>query len=263
MARGSKLTGSLLAFARKQRLEPVLTDLNCVVVEMTDLLRRSIGPSVEVRHALAPALWPTLIDTSQIATALLNIAINARDAMPFGGVLVIETANIRAGDDEMPKEVVDNDCVFVSMTDTGAGMSPDVIERAFEPFFTTKGVGKGTGLGLSMVFGFVQQSGGAVRLRSRVGEGTTVEVYLPRARGGISESPAEDTMPAARGRAARSTRHTAMAATDARRSFARYQDQFAELDPRVRLWVDRAATAGEALRQTPSRPRYDLLRSTP
>jgi signal transduction histidine kinase len=182
MSRGAKLTGSLLAFARKQRLEPVLADLNCVVAEMTDLLRHSIGATVEVRHALAPALWPTMIDNSQIVTALLNIAINARDAMPSGGVLLVETANIPAGEDDMPEEVVDNDCVYVSMTDTGAGMSPEVIERAFEPFFTTKGVGKGTGLGLSTVFGFVRQSDGAVRIRSRVGEGTTVEIYLPRAK---------------------------------------------------------------------------------
>jgi len=156
---------------------------------MTDLLRRS--PTVEIRHALARELWPTLIDASQISTALLNIAINGRDARPLGGVFVIETTNVRVGDDEMPEEVVDKDCVLVSMTDTGTGMSPEVIERAFEPFFTTKGVGKGTGLGL-----FVRQSSAAIRIRSRVGEGTTVEVYLPRAEG-VSESPTEDAVPAA------------------------------------------------------------------
>jgi len=183
MSRGAKLTESLLAFARKQRLEPVLADLNCIVTEMTDLLRRSIGPTVEVRHALAAGLWPTLIDTTQMATALLNIAINARDAMPRGGKLVIETANIHAGDSDLPEEVLDQDCVLLSMTDTGTGMSPEVIERAFEPFFTTKEVGKGTGLGLSTVFGVMRQSGGGVRIRSRVGEGTTVQIYLPRAKG--------------------------------------------------------------------------------
>jgi signal transduction histidine kinase len=199
MSRGAKLTRALLAFARKQRLEPVLADLNSVVAEMTDLLRHSLGATVEVRRALAPALWPTLIDTNQIATALLNIAINARDAMPRGGVVVIETANIPAGEDDMPEEVADNDCVYVSMTDTGTGMSPEVIEHAFEPFFTTKGVGKGTGLGLSTVFGFVRQSGGAVRIRSRVGEGTTVEIYLPRAK---VASPTEEAIRSAAGRAA-------------------------------------------------------------
>ena len=181
MSRGAKLTESLLAFARKQRLEPVLADLNSIVVEVTDLLRRLIGATVEVRHALAGPLWPTLIDASQIEAALLNIAINARDAMPSGGVLRIATANIHAGNDDLPQEVVGHDCVLVSMTDTGTGMSAEVIEHAFEPFFTTKETGKGTGLGLSTVFGVVRQSSGAVRIRSRLGEGTTVQIYLPRA----------------------------------------------------------------------------------
>jgi CheY-like chemotaxis protein len=121
-----------------------------------------------------------LVDVSQIETALLNVALNARDAMPGGGVLVIETANIRARSKELPAEVVGQDCVLVSLRDTGTGMSPEVIERAFEPFFTTKEMGKGTGLGLSMVFGVVRQSGGAVRIRSRLREGTTVQIYLPR-----------------------------------------------------------------------------------
>jgi CheY-like chemotaxis protein len=178
MSRGAKLTGSLLAFARKQRLEPVLADLNGVIVEMTEMLRRSIGPSIEVRHTLAADLWPVLIDIGQIETALLNIAINACDAMPEGGTLLIKTANIS---DEAPEEVAGRDCVLVSMRDTGIGMSRDVAERAFEPFFTTKEVGKGTGLGLSMVFGVVRQTGGTVRLRSRVGSGSTVLIYLPRA----------------------------------------------------------------------------------
>ncbi len=179
-SRGAKLTESLLAFARKQRLDPVPADLNSVVVEISEMLRRSIGASVEVEHVLASDLWPVLVDVSQIETALLNVALNARDAMPGGGVLVIETANIRARDNELPAEVVGQDCVLVSLRDTGIGMSPEVIERAFEPFFTTKEIGKGTGLGLSMVFGVVRQSGGAVRIRSRLREGTTVQIYLPR-----------------------------------------------------------------------------------
>jgi CheY-like chemotaxis protein len=144
------------------------------------MLRRSIGASVEFKHVLASNLWPVLVDVTQIETALLNIALNARDAMPGGGALVIETANIRARDKELPAEVVGHDCVLVSLRDTGTGMSPEVIERAFEPFFTTKEIGKGTGLGLSMVFGVVRQSGGAVRIRSRLREGTTVQIYLPR-----------------------------------------------------------------------------------
>jgi len=179
-SRGAKLTETLLAFARKQRLDPVATDLNSVVVEISEMLRRSIGASVEIKDVLARNLWPVLVDVSQIETALLNVALNARDAMPGGGVLVIETANIRARDNELPAEVVGQDCVLVSLRDTGAGMSPEVIARAFEPFFTTKEIGKGTGLGLSMVFGVVRQSGGAVRIRSRLREGTTVQIYLPR-----------------------------------------------------------------------------------
>ena len=179
-SRGAKLTETLLAFARKQRLDPVPTDLNSVVVEISEMLRRSIGASVEVTNVLASDLWPVLVDVSQIETALLNVALNARDAMPGGGVLVIETANIRARSKELPAEVVGQDCVLVSLRDTGAGMSPEVIARAFEPFFTTKEIGKGTGLGLSMVFGVVRQSEGAVRIRSRLREGTTVQIYLPR-----------------------------------------------------------------------------------
>jgi signal transduction histidine kinase len=178
ISRGATLTTSLLAFARKQRLEPVLANLNSVILEMEEMLRRSLGPSVEIRHALASELWPVEIDVGQIETALLNIAINARDAMPGGGILLFETANVS---ECMPEEVAGRDCALVSVHDTGTGMSPDVVERAFEPFFTTKEVGKGTGLGLSMVFGVVHQSGGAVRLRSELGRGTTVLIYLPRA----------------------------------------------------------------------------------
>src|SRR5215831_3624534 len=179
-SRGASLTESLLAFARKQRLDPVPANLNSIVVEISEMLPRSIGASVEVTNVLAKDLWPVLVDVSQIETALLNVALNARDAMPGGGDLVIETANIPAKDKELPAEVVGQDCVLVSLRDTGTGMSPEVIERAFEPFFTTKEIGKGTGLGLSMVFGVVRQSGGAVRVRSRLREGTTVQIYLPR-----------------------------------------------------------------------------------
>jgi signal transduction histidine kinase/CheY-like chemotaxis protein len=196
-SRGAKLTESLLAFARKQRLDPVPADLNTVVVEISEMLRRSIGVSVEVKNVLASDLWPVLIDMSQIETALLNVALNARDAMPGGGVLVIETANIRARDNELPVEVVGQDCVLVSLCDNGTGMSPEVIERAFEPFFTTKEIGKGTGLGLSMVFGVVRQSGGAVRIRSRLREGTTVQIYLPRTIEAKARRPRQGVKPQA------------------------------------------------------------------
>jgi signal transduction histidine kinase/ActR/RegA family two-component response regulator len=180
-SQGAKLTESLLAFARRQRLNPIPADLNSIILEMTEMLSRSIGPTVEIRHALASDLWPVLIDTGQIETALLNVALNARDAMPGGGMVLIETANIRATSEELPEEVAGQDCVVVSVRDTGTGMSAEVLERAFEPFFTTKEVGKGTGLGLSMVFGVIRQSGGTVRIRSRLREGTTVQIYLPRA----------------------------------------------------------------------------------
>jgi signal transduction histidine kinase len=156
-SQGAKLTESLLAFARKQRLTPISADLNSIIVEMSEILRRSIGPTVEIRHALAADLWPVLIDTGQIETALLNVALNARDAMPDGGMVLIETANIRGMRQELPEEVAGRDCVLVSVRDTGTGMSPEVLERAFEPFFTTKEIGKGTGLGLSTVFGIVRQ----------------------------------------------------------------------------------------------------------
>jgi signal transduction histidine kinase len=180
MWRGATLTRALLAFARKQRLKPVLADLNSVILEMSEMLRRTLGPSIEIRHDLAAGLWPILIDIGQIETALLNVAINARDAMPGGGTLSIKTANVGNG---LPEEVAARDCVLVSVGDTGTGMSPEVMKRAFDPFFTTKEFGKGTGLGLSMVFGVVHQSGGTVCLRSQAGNGTTVLIYLPRATG--------------------------------------------------------------------------------
>ena len=180
-ARGAKLTQSLLAFARKQHLELAAADLNSIIAEMGEMLRSSIGASVDVQQSLAGELWPVMIDVNQIESALLNIAINARDAMPQGGTLVIETANISAGSADLPEEMAGRDCVLVSVRDTGTGMSPEVVEHAFEPFFTTKEIGRGTGLGLSMVFGLVRQSGGAVRIHSRVREGTTVQIYLPRA----------------------------------------------------------------------------------
>jgi signal transduction histidine kinase/ActR/RegA family two-component response regulator len=196
-SRGAKLTEALLAFARKQRLDPVAADLNAIVVDMSEMLRRSVGVSVEIRHVLATELWPVLIDVSQIETALLNVALNACDAMPGGGVLLIETANIPPGSDELPTEVAGQDCVRVSLRDTGTGMSPEVIERAFEPFFTTKEIGKGTGLGLSMVFGVVRQSGGAVRIRSRLREGTTVQIYLLRATAAAALGPGPAIQPQA------------------------------------------------------------------
>jgi signal transduction histidine kinase/CheY-like chemotaxis protein len=181
--RGAKLTQQLLAFARKQHLRPEPVDVNETVTGMEDLLTRTIGPTVRLRTALEPALWPALADPSQIELVILNLAINARDAMPLGGSLVIETANVPASAPERPADVAPGDLVRIAVTDTGTGMSEEILAKIFEPFFSTKEVGKGTGLGLAQVYGVAKQLGGDVRVRSRLGEGTRVEVYLRRTEG--------------------------------------------------------------------------------
>jgi len=153
---------------------------------MVDLLRRTVGPAIQVETSLEGKLWPTLCDPHQLESALLNLVINARDAMPEGGQLLIETANTALPDRRgapkgvPPRNAHPGDFVTLSVIDTGTGMTPEVMARAFDPFFTTKPMGQGTGLGLSMIHGFVQQSGGHVRLRSDPGQGTTVSIYLPR-----------------------------------------------------------------------------------
>jgi PAS domain S-box-containing protein len=179
--RGARLTEQLLAFSRKQHLQPTSVDLNQLIAGMTDMLARSIGALIRVETALADPLWPALVDANQIELAILNLAVNARDAMPRGGSLLIETSNIGLGDPSLPSELAPADYALVSVTDTGSGMSEEIAAKAFEPFFTTKEVGKGSGLGLSQVYGVARQSGGTVRLVSRPGDGTTVRIYLPRA----------------------------------------------------------------------------------
>lgn len=169
---GARLTSRLLTFARRQRLEAVVVNINDLMLGIAELLKRSLGERVTLTTVLAGALWPTRVDPSEVENAILNLAINARDAMPDGGKLVIETRNVIADDA--------GDCVRISVTDSGAGMSPEVLEHAFEPFFTTK-QGRGTGLGLSTVYGFAQQSGGHVTIKSELGSGTTVNLFLPRA----------------------------------------------------------------------------------
>jgi PAS domain S-box-containing protein len=178
--RGAKLTAQLLAFSRRQRLEAKPIDLNDTVSSMQDLLRSSMGGSVQLELVLKPDLWPALVDQTQLELVILNLAINARDATQVGGVLVIETANAVADAPLRPEEPPAGEYVVVSVADTGHGMSDAVLARAFEPFFTTKEVGKGSGLGLAQVYGFAKQSGGGVRIETRVGEGTVVKVYLPR-----------------------------------------------------------------------------------
>jgi signal transduction histidine kinase len=178
--RGANLTAQLLAFSRRQKLEPELVDLNRTVERMRDLLQSTMGAQARIEIVLQPDLWGAMIDPTQIELVILNLAINARDAMEVGGALIVETANVTLGDPRRPEEPPPGDYVMVSVTDTGSGMTPEVFAKAFEPFFTTKAVGKGSGLGLSQVFGLAKQSGGGVRIDTRPGEGTSVKVFLPR-----------------------------------------------------------------------------------
>ena len=186
--RGARLTHQMLAFSRKQRLMPSPLDLNRLVGEASDMLFRTIGATVRIETVLTDGLWPALVDPTQIELVLLNLAINARDAMPNGGRLTIRTANV--GRSRAPPCLSPGDYVLISVTDTGEGMTQEVLSRAVEPFFTTKEIGKGSGLGLSMVHGVATQSGGGLRLDSSLGRGTTVSVYLPRARR-VSATPRE------------------------------------------------------------------------
>lgn len=175
---GAALTKRLLTFARRRRLTPQVVDANELVLGLTELLKRSLGEPIALTTLLAGKLWHTQADPSELENAILNLAINARDAMPSGGQLVIETRNVPASEQE--GALADRDHVLISVTDTGEGMPPDVREKAFEPFFTTKEQGRGTGLGLSTVYGFAEQSGGQATLESAPGKGTTVKLYLPR-----------------------------------------------------------------------------------
>lgn len=179
--RAAALTHRLLAFARRQTLLPVATDVNRLVLDMLDMIQRTVGPGIRVENVGAAGLWTVLVDRSQLENTLLNLCINARDAMPGGGRLTVETCN-RWIDREMGKELSIPEGQYLSMcvSDNGSGMSPEVVAKAFDPFFTTKPLGAGTGLGLSMIYGFAKQSGGHVRIYSEVGEGTTVCIYLPR-----------------------------------------------------------------------------------
>jgi signal transduction histidine kinase/DNA-binding response OmpR family regulator len=184
VSRGSRLTGQLLAFARRQALDPRSVDLGRVIRDMTDMLRRTLGEQIEVEAVIAGGLWNTLVDPNQVENAILNLAINARDAMPDGGKLTLEAANAYLDDAyaQSHAEVTPGQYVMLAVSDTGTGMTPEVMSRVFEPFFTTKPEGKGTGLGLAQAYGFVKQSGGHIKIYSELGEGTTVKIYLPRTR---------------------------------------------------------------------------------
>ncbi len=179
--RAANLTHRLLAFSRQQPLQPEPLSANDLVSGLSELLRRTIGETVALETVLAGGLWKTTVDPSQLENAVLNLAVNARDAMPDGGKLTIETANAHLDDDyAMEHGVASGQYVLVAVSDTGTGMTPDVIAKAFDPFFTTKEIGKGTGLGLSQAYGFVRQSHGHIKIYSEVGHGTTFKVYLPR-----------------------------------------------------------------------------------
>jgi PAS domain S-box-containing protein len=180
--RGALLTRRLLAFSRRQPLEPTPVDPNKLVAGMSELLRRTLGEGIAIETILAGGIWRTLADPNQLENAILNLAVNARDAMPRGGKLTIETANAFLDDDyaRQHDDVNAGQHVMIAVSDTGVGMTKEVADKAFEPFFTTKEVGQGTGLGLSQVYGFVRQSGGHVQLYTEPGDGTTVKIYLPR-----------------------------------------------------------------------------------
>jgi len=196
--RAAALTHRLLAFSRRQTLSPKPTDVNRLVTSLEDMFRHTLGPGIQVETKLAGDLWPTLCDPNQLENALLNVVINARDAMPNGGSLLIETANtvfpVSRGTlrDAPLTSAPAGEYVSIIVTDTGEGMPPDVIARAFDPFYTTKPIGQGTGLGLSMIYGFVEQSGGQVLLRSEPGQGTAVTIRLPRYRGDADGEEAID-----------------------------------------------------------------------
>ena len=184
VSRGSRLTGQLLAFARRQALAPRSIDLGRTIRDMGDMLRRTLGEQIQIESVIAGGLWNTLADPNQVENAILNLAINARDAMPDGGKLTLEVANAHLDDAYAAQngDVTPGQYVMLAISDTGSGMTPEVMAHVFEPFFTTKPEGKGTGLGLAQAYGFVKQSGGHIKIYSEVGEGTTVKLYLPRTR---------------------------------------------------------------------------------
>ncbi|MGY2053178.1 PAS domain S-box protein [Methylobacterium sp. JK268] len=191
--RAAALTHRLLAFARRQPLDPKPVNANTLVTSLEDLLRRTIGEAIGLEIVTAGGLWPTLCDPHQLESAILNLAINARDAMPDGGKLTIETCNthLDRAYAKLHPGVEPGQYICICVTDTGTGMPPDVIARAFDPFFTTKPIGQGTGLGLSMIYGFARQSDGHAKIYSEVGRGTTVKLYLPRHRGAVTEEDAQ------------------------------------------------------------------------
>ena len=212
--RAAALTHRLLAFSRQQPLEPVALDVNRLVAGMSDLLLRTLGEDVMIETVLAGGLWRTLADPNQLEGAILNLAVNARDAMPGGGKLTIETANAHLDEAyaAVRPEVTAGQYVMIAVCDTGTGMAPETVANAFEPFFTTKPIGKGTGLGLSQVYGFAKQSGGHAAIYSELGHGTTIKLYLPRVRDG--SAPSREERPALQAEAGARERETVLVVED-------------------------------------------------
>ena len=197
--RGAALTQRLLAFARRQTLSPIVLDVNGLVLGMSELLRRTLGENIEVECVLSGGLWRTCADPSQLEGAILNLAVNARDAMPQGGKLAIETMNCHLDERYAAEndDVKPGQYVTIAVTDTGTGMAPEVVRQAFEPFFTTKEIGQGTGLGLSQLYGYLRQSGGHAKIYSELDQGTTVKLYLPRHLGADGPVAASEPKPEA------------------------------------------------------------------
>ena len=194
--RAESLTQRLLAFSRQTPLEPKPIDIGHLVAGLSDLLRRTLGEQVTVETVLSGGLWRANVDPNQLEVAIINLAVNARDAMPNGGKLTLKSANVYLDDKYAASqvEVIPGQYVMVAVTDSGVGMTPEVIAKAFDPFFTTKDVGHGTGLGLSQVYGFAKQSGGHVKIYSELGDGTTIKLYFPRVHAAVLEAQS-DTAP--------------------------------------------------------------------
>lgn len=251
--RGAKLTSQMLAFSRRQTLAPSVLDLNHLVSGMTELLRRTLGEQIEIKLDLADSLWPVFADATQVESALINLAINARDAMADGGRLVIETDNRQLDEtytsDRM--DVVPGDYTLLAVSDSGVGIPSDVLDRVFEPFMTTKDVGKGSGLGLSMVYGFAKQSGGHISIYSEEGVGTTVCLYLPKA----DKSPAEKPVDGIGGRQVDLTGLRVLVVEDNENVRAMAVKQLTLLGCETR----EAGLAADALEILAGRDRFDLL----
>jgi signal transduction histidine kinase/CheY-like chemotaxis protein len=254
----TELTHRLLAFARRQALAPAAADLNRLVAGMSELLRRTVGEAIAIETVLAGGLWATLVDANQLENALINLVVNARDAMPKGGRVTIETANAYLDEAYAARfgDVAAGQYVMLTVSDTGSGIAPEVLPRLFEPFFTTKPGSEGSGLGLAMVHGFVKQSGGHVRIYSEVGQGTTVKIYLPR----LAQAETALAAPAERAPSAAGAPRATQAETillvednDRVREYAR-----AALDE-LGYRVVEARDADEALRVIAAGTRVDLL----